>query len=96
MGGFSGQVPTCNAGKRELQVPESLKKLQSGIQELKSIVSTLEDRLSVVLSPAIPLPPAEGNKDGFVAGLAVPINDSYREITELCTRLESLIDRLEI
>jgi hypothetical protein len=79
---------------KETQIGKELKRLTIAISNLDGSLSTLEERLSIILGPSVPLKDTE-EKPSLVP-LAGEIYSFCEKIEELADRVNSMLNRLEI
>lgn len=92
------QTSRVEAPQREPRIQIQMRRLREKALSLEECVDALESRLERVLGPEPPLSGIEkgGNPEASTAPLCAELRIDADRLEELCTRISSLLGRLEV
>jgi len=91
------QDPRVDAAVRSLEVPEQIDRLKSSVKNLYAITDLLNGRLEPFLRCEPPLPEKETIGRGEPASpFARQLHDLNREFQNIASRIEGVLNRLEV
>jgi hypothetical protein len=99
VGGISGagaQNTVVRTPDHPPMVQDAALGLDARLQDLQSVINTLEQRLSVALRPQGPADVAQGQGATHPVPLVHIINTASCKLSEQIVRLHDFVDRLEI